>query len=124
MKTVINWGWCPTLITLLAVLGFVFEWPIEAVAPALILILCIGLVVAFIRVKRQELEFSSLRLRQFYKMAGNVEVPREAIDQYNRFVMEYNAFTQDFRDKISELRKVTKTGIDPPSVKFAKELLR
>ena len=36
--------------------------------------------------------------------------------------MEYNAFVQDFRDNISELRKIGKTGIEPPSVNFAKEL--
>jgi len=55
-------------------------------------------------------------------VAEKVELPRETIDQYNRFVVEYNAFAQDFRDNISELRKVAKTEVEPPSVKFAKEL--
>jgi hypothetical protein len=61
-------------------------------------------------------------VEQFHEIANKVEVPREAVDQYRRFVAEYNAFTQDFRENISELRRVTKTGIEPPSVKFAKEL--
>ena len=61
-------------------------------------------------------------VEQFYEIADKVEVPQETVDQYNRFVVEYNAFVQDFRDNISELRKVAKTEIEPPSVKFAKEL--
>ncbi|MBA7474574.1 hypothetical protein ES707_09928 [subsurface metagenome] len=61
-------------------------------------------------------------VEQFYEIAEKVEIPPETIDQYNRFVMEYNAFAQDFRDSISELRKIAKTEIEPPSVKFAKEL--
>ena len=51
-----------------------------------------------------------------------MELPRETIDLYNRFVMEYNAFVQDFRDNIAELRKVAKTEVEPPSVKFAREI--
>jgi len=61
-------------------------------------------------------------VEQFYEVAEKVEIPQETIDHYNRFVMEYNAFVQDFRDSISELKKVAETAIEPPSVKFAKEL--
>ncbi len=212
LKTIINWGWCPILITAVAVVSCIYEWPIEAVAPVLIIILVIGLVVAVTRAREKQLELSSQRLRQlagyfnrrfmgssslsifaiidglfnidnpklwdwaracdisqrifntwcssfisrvesdvrarrfnanlrtylnelwvvnnhyfefieqFYEVAEKVEIPRETIDQYNRFVMEYNAFAQDFRDNISELRKAIKTEIEPPSVKFAKEL--
>ena len=61
-------------------------------------------------------------VEQFYEVAEKVEVPRETVDQYNRFVMEYNAFVQDFRDNITELRKVARTQIESPGVKFAKEL--
>ena len=212
LKTIVNWGWSPILITALAVVGFIYEWPIGVVAPVLIIILVIGLVVAVIGAREKELELSSQRLRQlagyfnrrfmgssslsifaiieslfkvdepklwdwaracdmaqrifdtwcssfisrvesdirtrkfnvylrtylnelwllnshyfefieqFYELAEKVEIPRETIDQYNRFVMEYNAFAQDFRDNISELRKVAKTEIEPPSVKFAKGL--
>ncbi len=55
-------------------------------------------------------------------MAENFELPPGTTDQYNKFIMEYNAFVQDFRSNISELRKIVKTGIDPPSVKLAREL--
>ncbi len=61
-------------------------------------------------------------IEQFYEIAAKVEIPQETVSQYNRFVAEYNAFVQDFRDNISELRKVGQTAIEPPSVKFAKEL--
>lgn len=212
LRAVINWGWCPTLITALAVVGFIFEWEIWVVAPVLGVILVIGLVVVVIGAKEKELELSFLRFRQlagyftrrfmgnsslsiftiidslfsidnpklwdwaracdmsqrifntwcnsfisrvesdigtrsfsvylrtylnelwllnshyyelieqFYEVAEKIELPRETIDQYNRFVVEYNAFVQDFRDNISELRRVAETGIEPPSVKFAKEL--
>jgi len=212
LKTVVNRGWCPILITALAVIGFISEWPIEVVAPVLIIILVIGLAVAVIGARERQLELSLLRLRQlagyfnrrfmgnsslsifaiidslfnidnpklwdwaracdmsqrifntwcssfisrvesdirtrrfdvylhtylnelwlvnshyfefieqFYEIAEEIEIPRETINQYNRFVIEYNAFTQDFRDNISELKKVAKTEIEPPSVKFAREL--
>ena len=212
LKTILNWGWCPILITVLAVVGCIYEWPIGALAPILIIILVIGLTMAVIGAKEKELEHVSLQLRQlagyfnrrfagasslsiftiidslfnidnpklwdwaracdmsqrifntwcdsfmkrvesdirtrrfdvylrtylnelwlannhyydfieqFYDIAEKVEIPRETIDQYNRFVMEYNAFVQDFRNSISELKKIAKTEIEPPSVKFAKEL--
>jgi hypothetical protein len=61
-------------------------------------------------------------IEQFYEIAAKVEVPQETINQYNRFVMEYNAFVQNFRDNITELKKVAKTEIEPPSVKLAREL--
>jgi len=214
LKTLAKWGWYPALITALAVLGLIYQWPIEAIVPALIVILAIGLVVAVIGAREKQLELSALRLRQladyferrfmgnsslsifaiinslfnidnpkvwdwaracdmsqrifntwcssfvgrmesdiktrkfaaylctylnelwsindhyyefvqqFYEIAENIETPRETADQYNKFVVEYNAFAQDFQDTIGELRKVAKTGIDPPSVKFAKELIK
>jgi len=212
LRTVINWGWCPILITVLAVLGYVFEWPIEIIAPLLIFILIVSLVVAAIKAREKKLELASQRLKQiagyfnrrfmgssslsifaiidtlfnidepklwdwartcdtakrifdtwcgsfisrvesdistrrfdiflrnylnelwlltthyyefveqFYEIATQVEIPRETIDQYNRFAVEYNNFAQDFRDSISELRKFARTEIEPPSVKFANEL--
>jgi len=63
-------------------------------------------------------------IEQFYEVAGRFEIPRESVDQYNRFVVEYNAFAQDFQDNIAELGKVARTEIEPPSVKLARELLR
>jgi len=38
--------------------------------------------------------------------------------------MEYNAFAQNFRDNITELRNVARTEIEPPSVKLARELVK
>jgi len=61
-------------------------------------------------------------VEQFYEVAEKFEIPQETIDLYNRFVVEYNAFVQNFRDSVSELRRVAETAIEPPSVKFAKEL--
>ena len=61
-------------------------------------------------------------VEQFYEVAEKAEIPQETVDQYNRFVMEYNAFAQDFRDSISELKKFARTEIEPPSVKLAREL--
>jgi len=212
LKTIVSRGWYPALITVIAVVGLVRKWPIEAVAPTLIVILGIGLVVAIIKVKKNELELQSIRLRQlvgyfnrrfmgnsslsifaiidslfsvdnpkiwdwaracgmsqrifdtwsnnfttrvegdfrtrkftvflhtylnelwsinshyhefteqFYEVAEKFEVPREIVDQYNRFAVEYNAFVQNFRDTITELRNVARTEIEAPSVKFAREL--
>lgn len=64
LKTIVSRGWYPALITIIAVAGLVRKWPIEAVAPTLIVILGIGLVVAIIKVKKNELELQSIRLRQ------------------------------------------------------------
>jgi hypothetical protein len=212
LRTIVSWGWCPILITALAVVGCIFKWEIWVVAPALIVILVIGLVTAVVKAREKQLELSSQRLKQlagyfnrrftgtsslsifaiidtlynidnpelwdwaracdmaqrifntwcdsfvdrvesdirtrrfniylrtyltelwlvnthyyefieqFYEVAQKVEIPQETINQYNRLVMEYNAFAQDFRDNISKLKKVAKTEIEPPSVKFAKEL--
>jgi len=212
LKTVVNRGWSPILIVVLAVAGLIYEWPVALIISVLIVILVVGLVVAVIRARDKELELSSQRLKQlavyfnrrfmgssslsiftiidslfniddpklwdwaracdiaqrifntwcdsfisrvesdvrirnlgvylrtyltelwlvtthyyefveqFYEIAAKVEVPPETIDQYNKFVAEYNAFVQDFRDKISQLKGVARTEIEPPSVKFAKEL--
>ena len=197
---------------MVALVGAVNEWPIEALAPVLVAVLVSGLVTAVTGTRRQRLEVSLSRLRQmagyfnrrfmgesslsifaiidtlftidspklwdwaracdmakrlfntwcdsfinriesdvrsgrpqaylytylnelwlvnnhyyefieqFYEVAGTVEVPKETKDQYSRLVMEYNAFAQDFRDTISELKKITRTEIEPPSVRFAQEL--
>ena len=213
LKAIVKRGWCPVLITVLAVVGCIYGWPIWVIAAVLGVILIAGLVIAVIGAKQKELELSSLRLRQlagyfnrrftgssslsifaiidslfnvddpklwdwaracdmaqrifndwcdsfidrvwsdarsgrfdiyagtylnelwlvnsryyefieqFCDVAQRVELPQETIDHYSRFVMEYNAFVQRFRDNISELRKVARTEIESPSVKFASELL-
>jgi len=212
LRAIVNWGWSPILITALAVAGSIYEWPIEAVAPALVIILVIGLTVVITQSKEKEVESSLLRLRQlaeyfnnrftgnsslsifaiintlftidnpklwewaracdmsqrifntwcssfigriqsdirarkfdvylriylnelwliishyyefieqFYEVTEKVEIPRETAEQYKRFATEYNAFAQDFRVTISQLKKVAKTEIEPPSVKLAREL--
>jgi hypothetical protein len=64
LRTVLNWAWAPALITLVAVLGLIFEWPIQIVAPILGVILVIGLVVVAVAARGRELETSAQRLRQ------------------------------------------------------------
>jgi hypothetical protein len=212
LRVMINRGWYPALITVLAVAGLYFGWPLEAIVPALIIILAIGLLVTVIRAREKQLEQSAVKLRQlaeyfnrrfmgdsslsifviidtlfnldnpklwdwaracdmaqrifngwssnfisrmeidlgmrrfadylytnlnelwqiitlyydyveqFCEVAERVEVLRETLDQYNKFVIEYNAFAQNFRDSITELRSIARTGIEPPSVKLAREL--
>ncbi|HEY50786.1 MAG TPA: hypothetical protein G4O20_03160 [Dehalococcoidia bacterium] len=214
MKIIVNRGWYPTLITVLAVLGVIYKWPVEWVAPALIFILALGLVVTGIKARERQLERAAFRLRQlaeyfhrrfmgdstlsifiiidslfnidnpklwdwaracdmsqrifnswctsfidrmesdigvtkladylstylnelwqitshysdfveqFYEIAAKVEIPKETIDQYHKFVMEYNAFAQNFREHITELKSIARTGIEPPSVKMAKEVVK
>ncbi|MFC1938234.1 hypothetical protein ACFLWH_01035 [Chloroflexota bacterium] len=212
LSVVGRWGWSPLLITVLALVGYISEWPIWALSALLVIILIGGLVVTISGAGEKEAEHASLRFRQlagyfdrrfmgdsslsifvvirslfsvdntkvwawarecevalrifntwcgsfigrlesdartkqsdiylrtylnelwmmtnhyfefmeqFYEVAENVELPQETIDLYNRLAVEYNAFAQDFRDNISDLRKVAKTEIEPPSVKFAKEI--
>ncbi len=214
LKIIINRGWYPALITVLAVLGILYRWPVEWVAPALIFILALGLVVTVIRARERQLERAVFRLRQlaeyfhrrfmgdstlsifviidslfnidnpklwdwaracdmsqrifnswcssfidrmesdigvtkladylsvylnelwqitshyhdfveqFYEIAAKVEVPQETLDQYGKFVMEYNAFAQNFREHITELKSIARTGIEPPSIKLAQEVVK
>ena len=63
-------------------------------------------------------------IEQFYEIAAKVEIPPETLEQYHRFVMEYNAFAQNFREHVTELRSVARTGIEPPSIKLAQEVVR
>ncbi len=64
IKTIINRGWYPALITAIAVIGVILEWPVEAVVPAVIVILAIGLIVAIINARKNELELQSMKLTQ------------------------------------------------------------
>ncbi len=61
-------------------------------------------------------------IEQFYEIAVKVGVPPEAGDQYRKFAVEYNTFAEQFQDLISQLKKVARTEIEPPSVKLASEL--
>ena len=212
LRAIVSWGWSPILITVLAVVGFIYEWERWLLIPALGIVLITGLVVMVIRAGEKQMELAALRLRQlagyfnrrftgnsslsifaiinslfnidnpklwdwaracdmsarifntwgnsfldrlegdtrtgrfsiylrtylnelwllnnhyyefieqFYEIAESVEVPREARDQYNRFVVEYNSFVQNLQDSIVQLKKVAKTEIEAPSVKMAREL--
>jgi len=212
LKTVVYRSWSPILITVLAVVGYLYEWPIEALATILGIILIVGLAIVAVGAREKELERSSQKLKelagyfyrrfmgdsslsifaiidslfktdnhklwdwaracdmshrvfntwcsgftirlevdtktgrfgiylrsylnelwlmtnlyhefieQFYEIAEKVELPPETLDQYTRFVMEYNTFIGQFRDLIGELKKVARTEIEPPSVKLAYEL--
>ena len=212
LKTMVYRGWALILITAVAVIGYLYEWPIEALATALGIILVTGLVTALVGAREKELERSSHRLRQlagyfsrrfmgdsslsifaiidslfkmddpklwdwaracdmsqrifntwcssftsrleadtrtdrfvvylrsyltelwlmtslyhefieqFYEIAEKVAMPQETLEQYHKFVVEYNTFVEQFRDSISEMKKVARTEIEPPSVKLASEL--
>lgn len=61
-------------------------------------------------------------VEQFCEIVDKYEVPQESIDQYNRFVAEYNVFVKNFQDTISELRSIARTQIEAPSVKLAQEI--
>jgi len=61
-------------------------------------------------------------IEQFHEIAEKMELPPETREQYSRLVMEYNAFVQEFREAVSEMKKITRTEIEPPSVRFAPEL--
>lgn len=63
-KTVLRRGWYPSLITALAVAGYNYGWSITLVAPALILILFVGLIVTAIRAREKQQELSAIKLRQ------------------------------------------------------------
>jgi len=64
LRTMVNRGWYPALITVIAVLGYIYRWPIEYVAPALIIILAVGLVATAIRARERRLEQAAVKLRQ------------------------------------------------------------
>jgi hypothetical protein len=212
LSTIARWGWCPILITGLALIGRQYEWPLWLLAVVSVVILIIGLTVAVSTARDRAVERATIRLRQlagyfnrrftgdsalsifviirslltsdnarvwgwaretevaqrifntwcdsftdrvesdirtrrfllylrtyqselwlinshynefmeqFYEVAQSMELPPELIDQYNRLVEEYNAFIQNFRDNIAEMRRVARTEIEPPSVKFAKAI--
>lgn len=61
-------------------------------------------------------------IEQFHEIAERFEIHPETREQYGRFVIEYNAFAQNLQDNITELRKMHKTEIEPPSVRLAREL--
>jgi len=76
LRTLASWGWSPILITAVAVVGYIYEWPIEAIAPALLIILVIGFVMVSVGAGEKGWERSSIRLKELAgyfnrRFAGN-----------------------------------------------------
>jgi len=65
-KTLVNRGWYPALITAIAVVGLVYykESYVNIIIPTLVVILLLGLLIAMIRAKKDELELQSMKLTQ------------------------------------------------------------
>ncbi len=212
LRSIVRWGWCPILITVVALVWYLNDWGIGSLAGVLVAILIIGLIVAVTTAQDRTVERAAMRLKQlagyfnrrftgdsslsifviirslltsdnarvwgwaretevaqrifntwcdsftdrvesdirtrrffiylrtyqselwlinshyyefieqFCEVAQSMPLPQETIDQYNRLAEEYNAFIQSFRENIGELRRVARTEIEPPSVKFAKML--
>jgi len=213
LKAIVYHGWALIIIAVVAITGYVFEWPIAVLATIIGILLVAGLMTAIVGAKEKELEKSSQTLRQlsgyfyrrftgdsslsifaiidslfktddhklwewaracdmaqrvfntwcssfssrlevdtktgrfaiylrnylnelwlitslyyefveqFYEIACKVTIPTETLEQYNRFVVEYNSFAEQFRDIIGELKQIARTEVEPPSVKLAHEVL-
>ena len=64
LRAIVDWGWSPVLITALAVVGFVYEWPLEIVIPVLSVVLIIGLVAVVVKSRERQQELVSQKIRQ------------------------------------------------------------
>jgi ABC-type multidrug transport system fused ATPase/permease subunit len=213
LKVIAYHGWALIIISVVALVGYVFEWPITVLATIIGIVLVIGLATAIVDTREKELEKTSQKLRQmtgyfyrrftgdsslsifaiidslfktddhklwdwaracdvaervfntwcssftsrlevdtktgrftiylrsylnelwlmtnlyyefveqFYDIAQKVAIPAETLEQYHRFVVEYNSFAEQFRELIGELKQVARTEVEPPSVKMAHEVL-
>ena len=61
---------------------------------------------------------------QFVEIVNRFDVPKDVLDQFNKFTEEYNVFVQNFREAINELKTIAHTQLEAPSVKTVKELKR
>ena len=64
LKAIVYQGWALIIITAVAIIGYVYEWPIGLLATILGVVLVIGLVTAVVSAREKELEKSSHKLRQ------------------------------------------------------------
>lgn len=64
LRTIVSWGWSPILIAVLAVVGVIYELPLEVIAPSVGVILVIGLIILVVRVRERRDEAVALKLRQ------------------------------------------------------------
>ena len=58
-------GWCPILITALAIVGCIFEWPVMVLVPVIAIILVVGLVLFALGAREKELEQASHAIAEF-----------------------------------------------------------
>ncbi|UCG54049.1 MAG: hypothetical protein JSV32_05425 [Dehalococcoidia bacterium] len=213
LKNVAYHGWALIILTVVAIVGYVFEWPIAVLATVIGIILVIGLVTAVVSAREKELERTSQKLRQmtgyfyhrfmgdsslsiftiinslfkiddhklwewaracdmsqrvfntwssgfasrlevdtktgrftiylrsylnelwlmtslyyefieqFYEIAQKIPLPAETLEQYHKFVVEYNSFAEQFRELIGEMKRIARTEVEPPSIKLAHEVL-
>lgn len=213
LKAIAYHGWALIIITAVAIIGYVFEWPIAVLATIIGIVLVIGLATAIVGAREKELEKTSQTLRQmagyfyrrfmgdsslsifaiidslfktddhklwewaracamaqrvlntwcsslasrlevdtktgrftiylrsylnefwlmtslyyefveqFYEIAQKVAIPAETLEQYHRFVVEYNSFAEQFRELIGEMKRIARTEVEPPSIKLAHEVL-
>jgi len=213
LKTIVYHGWALIIITTVAIIGFVFDWPIAVLSTIIGIILVIGLVTTIVSAREKDLERTSQRLRQmtsyfynrfmgdsslsifviinslfktddhklwewaracdmsqrvfntwcssfasrlevdtktgrftiylrsylnelwlmtslyyefveqFYEIAQKIPLPAVTLEQYHKFVIEYNSFAEQFRELIGEMKRIARTEIEPPSIKLAREIL-
>lgn len=64
LKAIISQGWALILLTVVAVVGYIYEWPIGVLATILGVIMVIGLAIAVVGAREKELEHLSQRLRE------------------------------------------------------------
>jgi hypothetical protein len=64
LKAIIYHGWALIIITVVAIVGYVYDWPIELLATILGIVLVIGLATTIVGAREKELEKSSHKLRQ------------------------------------------------------------
>ena len=64
MRTMVAWAWSPILITTMAIIGLLSDWPVPSIAAVLGSLLVVGLVVAGITARDRQLETFLVKLRQ------------------------------------------------------------
>lgn len=63
-------------------------------------------------------------VEQFAEIANRMEVPVETLEQYQKFVVEYNTFVTQFRELLASLRRIARIEIEPPSIKLAPDVTK
>jgi hypothetical protein len=63
-RSIVKWGWCPILLTAVALVGYAYEWEIGLLAAVMVAILVVGLIVAVTTAQERAIERASMRLKQ------------------------------------------------------------